>query len=277
MRASWTLLGLLLILPKVAFGQAPWLTDDEARKAAEAAVHSVYPEPCYSTYRDERLESWVLSIRSDRLWGDRLNEAVYLYHVASDVCDYVGSDNGKPVVFSQVTSDCCEYGIVAVDRDTGKGYWFTGAVKKDVFREFARDEKLLPDSSRPTLFTALYEELVWGGLNEITSMEGLQDSVQSNFRSAYSPYERDNKWKPKFNSWWRRFQATVPKLRLETTYETGPRGTTVRGYTFKGFVLTTPRTDPPPKGTPQIVQWALLMRADGTVEELPSKTIYSAR
>ena len=260
----------------MAFGQAPWLTDDEARKVAGAAVHSVYPEPCYSTYRDERFENIVFSVRSDQLRDDELNKSVYVYHVASDTCDYVAYENGKRVVYSQVTLDCCEYGIVAVDRGTQKSYWFTGTSKAVVFREFVRDEQLRPDPPKPMLFVTLYRELV-GGQDELESSEQLRDMVQQNFRSAYSPYERDDKWESKFRSWWGRFRSSVPQLKLETTYETTPGGTIVRGYSFNGFKLTTPRTDPPPKGTPQIFQWAILIGKDGTVETLPSKTVYSSR
>jgi len=65
----------------------------------------------------------------------------------------------------------------------------------------------------------------------------------------------------------------MSKLELETTYELTNKGTTtVRGYAFNGFELTIPRSDPPPKGTPTLFQWALLVKSDGTVERLPSKT-----
>jgi len=69
----------------------------------------------------------------------------------------------------------------------------------------------------------------------------------------------------------------MPKLDLETTYEQTNDGTKVHGYAFNGFELATPRSDPPPKGTPNLFQWSLLVKSDGTVERLPSKVIYSAR
>jgi hypothetical protein len=102
--------------------------------------------------------------------------------------------------------------------------------------------------------------------------------VQQNFQSAYSPYERDTVWQRKFDQWWRQFQSRMSKFELETTYEPTSEGaTTIRGYGFNGFELTIPRSDPPPKGTPKLFQWAILVKSDGTVERLPSKVIYSAR
>src|SRR5207247_6385963 len=124
---------------------------------------------------------------------------------------------------------------------------------------------------------ALYQELAWGGQDELSSLAHLRDLVQQNFRSAYSPYERDDRQERKFDSWWHRFRARASQLKLETTYEATAIGTVVRGYAFNGFQLTIPRSDPPPKGTPKLFQWALLLKPDGTVEEGPSKIIYSAR
>jgi len=281
LKASFVLATSLLIGLEAAAGQAtPWLTDEQARDVAGAAIHSVRPEPCYSTYRNERLESFVVSVRRNPIVGNRINNSVYFYRVASDVCDYVVEKDGKPVRMSQVSNDCCEYGIVAVDRATAKSYWFTGENKAVIFKEFARDEQMHPDGSKPVLFTALYRELVFGESddNEIRSLGQLRDVVQQNFQSAYSPYERDDVWQRKFERWWRQFQSRMSKLELETTYESTTEGTTtVRGYAFNGFELTIPRTDPPPKGTPTLFQWALLVKSDGTVERLPSKAIYSTR
>jgi len=152
----------------------------------------------------------VLSVRRNPIQDGHLNNFVYFYRVASDVCDYVIQKEGKPVLMSQVSNDCCECGVVAVDRKTGKSYWFAGTRKPDeAFREFAGDEGLHPDSGQPTLFTALYRELVWGESsdNEIRSLGQLRDLVQQNFHSAYSPYERDNVWQRKFERWWQRFQS----------------------------------------------------------------------
>jgi hypothetical protein len=281
LKASFVLLASLLVGLQIAAGQAThWLTDEQARDVAGAAIHSVYPEPCYSTYRNERLESFMVSVRRNPLVGNRINNAVYFYRVASDACDYIVEKDGKSVLTSQVSMDCCEYGIVAVDRATAKSYWFTGEKKTDIFREFARDEQIHPDGSKPILFTALFRELVWGESsdNEIRSFRQLRDLVQQNFQSAYSPYERDKVWQRKFDRWWGQFQSRMSKLELETTYEPTSEGaTTVRGYAFNGFELTIPRSDPPPKGTPKLFQWALLVKSDGTTERLPSKVIYSAR
>ena len=275
-----TLVAFLLVGCQVAAAQATWLTDEQARDIAEAAIHSVYPEPCYSTYRNERLESFVLSVRRNPILDGHLNNSVYFYRVASDACDYVVQKDGKPVLMSQVSMDCCDYGIVAVDRMTNRSYWFSGTRKpEELFKQFAGDEGLHPDSGQPTLFTALYRELVWGESsdNEIRSLGQLRDLVQQNFHSAYSPYERDNVWQRKFERWWRRFQSHMPQLKLDTTYETTTDGTIVRGYAFNGFELTIPRSDPPPKGTPTLFQWAIMVKADGTIERLPSKIIYAAR
>jgi hypothetical protein len=276
----WTALLLCGFQVGAAAQEKPWLTDKQARDSAAAAVHSEYPEPCYSTYRDERLESFVLSVRKSPIVGNQLNNSVFLYRVATDVCDYVVEEGGKPVLHTQATMDCCEYGMVAVDRVTARTYWFAGNRKRaDIFKEFAHDEELCPDSSKPTLFTALYRELVWGDYNgkEIQSLGQLRDLVQTNFQSAYSPYERDTKWQRKFDAWWRQFRSQAPQLKLETTYEPATDGTMVRGYGFSGFELTIPRSDPPPKGTPKLFQWALLVKHDGTIEEHPSKVIYSSR
>ena len=258
---------------QVAPGQeTPWLTDEQARDVAAAAIRSVYPQPCYSTYRNERLESIVIDLRRNPVVGNRLNNSVYFYRVASDGCDYIIQSGGRAVRMSQVTMDCCEYGTVAVDRATAKGYWFDGENRADIFREFAKDEQIDPDSPKPILFIALYRDLVWGesSENEIVSSGQLREVVQQNFQSAYSPYERDNTWQRQFRHWWRRFQSTTPQLKLETSYEPTGEGVRVRGYAFKGFELTIPRSDPPPKGTPSLFQWALLVR-------LPSTVIYSAR
>jgi hypothetical protein len=258
----------------------PWLTDEQARDVAAATIHSVYPQPCYSTYRNENLESVVLSVRKKTVVADQLNNSVYFYRVASDVCSYVVEEDGKRVLMSQVSNDCCEYGIVAIDRATAKSYWFAGKQKAtEIFKEFVRDEQLQPYSSKSTLFVGLYFDLVWGERNdkEITNIKQLRDLVQSNFQSAYSPYERDNAWQRKFDNWWQRFQLRMPQLKLETTYEPASGETIVRGYGFSGFELTIPRSDPPPKGTPTLFQWSLLLRPDGTIEERPSKVIYSSR
>lgn len=274
----WT--AFLLFGFQGAGGQAQsGLTDEQARDVASAAVHTVYPEPCYSTYRKEGLESLVASLRRSRIVGGRLNNSIYLYSVVSDSCDYIEKKDGKPAIVSQVSMDCCEYGIVAVDRATSKSYWFAGEKKEDIFREFVRGEQIDPDLPEPSLFIALYRNLVLGesGDNEIESQEQLRDAVQRNFQSAYSPYERDNSWQRKFERWWRQFQSTMSQLELKTTFESTTEGTKVRGYAFNGFKLTIPRSDPPPKGTPKLFQWTLLVKADGTVERLPSKTIYSAR
>ena len=273
-------LAFLLVGCQVAAAQAAWLNDEQARDVASAAIHSVYPEPCYSTYRREHLESFALSVRRNPILDGHLNNSVYFYRVSSDVCDYVIQKDGTPVLMSQVSNDCCEYGVVAVDRKAGKSYWFAGTRKpEEVFRQFVGDEGLHPDSGQPTLFTALYRELVWGESSdlEIRSPGQLRELVQQNFHCAYSPYERDNIWQRKFERWWQRFQSHMSQLKLETTYETTTDGTIVRGYAFNGFELTIPRSDPPPKGTPKLFQWAILVKSDGTVERLSSTVIYTSR
>lgn len=276
----WTALVLYGSPVQVAGQDKPWFTDDQARDIAGSAIHSQDPEPCYNTYRDERLESFVLSVRTNPIAGKHINNSVYFYRVASDYCEYVVEESGKQFLRTQVTMDCCEYGIVAVDRVTGKSFWFGGSRKRsDTFREFAADEQLSPDFKEPILFTALYQELVWGPDKgkDIQSLWQLRDFVQSNFRSAYSPYERDTRWERKFEAWWRHFRSQTPNLTLKTTFETTSDGTMVRGYGFSGFELAVPRSDPPPKGTPKLLQWALLVRPDGTIEEQSVKVIYSHR
>ena len=281
MKTSFCLGAALLLLGLLAAsGQTPsWLTDEHARDVAAAAVRAVYPEPCYSTYRKENLEDFVVSLRRNSIVSSRLNNSVYLYRVASDSCDYVVEKEGKPVRMTQVSMDCCEYGVIAVDRATAKSYWFTGEKRADIFKEFVRDEQIQPDLSKPILFIGLYRELVWGesGDNEIESLEQLRDAVQQNFKSAYSPYERDKVWQQKFARWWSQYLSRTSQLNLKTTFESTSEGTKVRGYAFKGFELTIPRSDPPPKGTPRLYQWAILVRSDGAVERLPSKAIFSAR
>ena len=282
MRAAlvfWTAL-LSYGFQAVAIGQEkPWLTDEQARDVAGAAVRAVYPEPCYSTYRDERLEGFLPSLQKNPIVGNHLNDSVYFYRVSSDICEYVVEENGKSVLRTQVTNDCCEYGMVAIDRVSSKSYWFHGKGVGDTFKEFVRDEQLYPDSSKPTLFAALYRDLVWGQYtgNEIQSMGQLQDLVQRNFQVAYSPYRTDSKWQHKFDAWWRQFRSRTPQLKLETTYEPATAGTVVRGYGFTGFQLTVPESDPPPKGSPKLFQWGLLVKADGTIEEQSPKIVYSSR
>jgi hypothetical protein len=274
---SWT--PLLLFALQTAFAQSTWLTDEQAREVAGSAIHLEDPRPCYSTYRVERLESSILRVRKYRVVGNRLNNSVYFYRVASDVCEYVAEKDGKQVVMSQVSMDCCDYGLVAVDRATTKSYWFSNKNAAEVFKHFVQDEQLDPDSPTPALFTGLYLDLVWGehSHKEIKTLGQLRDLVQSNFQSAYSPYERDTKWLRKFDTWWQQFRLRMPQLKLDTTYERTNAGTIVRGYGFSGFQLTIPRSDPPPKGTPNLFQWTLLVKVDGTVDEQPSKTIYASR
>jgi hypothetical protein len=274
------LMAFVVLGLQLAAAQTHWLTDDQAREVAARAIRPVHPHPCYSTYRNEHLESFVLGLRKEKLVGNRLNNSVYVYRVAVDVCDYVVEEDGKPAFTSVASVDCCDYGMVAVDRATAKSYWFPGEkTAADTFKGFVHDEQLLPDLSRPVLFTALYLDLVWGSYdgNEITSLGQLRDVAERNFRSAYSPYERDNAWAPRFHSWWRRLRSQTAHLKLETTYEPTSEGTIVRGYAFSGFLLTTPRSGPPPKGTPRLLRWTLLIKPDGTVEERPSKAIYPRR
>jgi hypothetical protein len=275
-RSIATSFAFLLLGFQGAAQEIPWLTDDQAREKAAATVHPIYPQPCYSTYRDEGLEGFILNVRRNPTVGGRLNNSVYSFRVASDTCEYLTEENGKPVIHTQVSNDCCEYGIEAVDRATSKSYWFRGDTRREIFNEFVRDEQLRPDLPEPTLFAALYLELVWGAGTdkEIRSLEQLRDLVQQNFRPAYSPYEANSIWQRKFDAWWRTFRSKMPQLKLETTYETTGEGTLVRGYSFVGFPLTIPRSDPPPKGTPKLLQWALLVKPDGMVEEKPATTVY---
>jgi hypothetical protein len=276
--ASWVAILLCGFGAIVAGQEKPWLTDEQAREVAGAAVRAVYPSPCYNTYRDERLEDFLPSLRRYPIVENHLNNSVYFYHVSSGACDYVVVENGKPALRTQVTTDCCEYGMVAIDRVTSKSFWFRGMSVADTFKDFVRDERLHPDSSEPTLFSALYRELVWGQSNgkEIQSLGQLRELVQSNFQVAYSPGETDTKWQPKFGIWWRKFRSRTPRLKLDTTYESIAGGTIVRGYGFSGFQLTIPESGPPPKGTPKLFQWALLIKSDGTVEEQSPKLIYSS-
>jgi hypothetical protein len=270
---------LLLGLQTLSGQASSWLTDEQAREVAGATIRSAYPHPCYSTYRRERLEYWIVTLRRNPLARDRINDSVYFYNVASDSCDYVVEKDGKPIRMIEVSNDCCEYGLVAVDRVTKKSYWFTRENGADTFREFVRGEQIYPDLPQPGLFIALYRELAWDDStgNEVNSLSQLRELVQQNFRSAYSPYERDDAWERKFERWWKHFRASLPKLDFEITFEPTRDGTKVRGYAFNGFHLTIPRSDPPPKGTPQLFQWILLVKSDGSVERLPSKIIYSAR
>jgi hypothetical protein len=132
------------------------------------------------------------------------------------------------------------------------------------------------DKSHPNLFFSLYRALVVGAneAHEVTGVWQLRRLAEDNFQSAYSPYQRDEKWESKFGAWWRNFRSRLPQLRLETTTEETSEGVMMHGYSFNGFELTIPRSDQPPKGTPTLIRWSLLMRADGTVERLPSTTIY---
>ena len=270
----------MLLLAPVAIGQsATWLSDEQAREAATAPIRLVDPRPCYSTYRVERLESFLSSLQRNPIVDGHLNNSIYFYRVASDSCEYVTQENGKTVLHTIVSMDCCEYGIVAVDRVTGKTYRFGGHQDpNETFKEFVRNEQLHPDSDKPVLFGSLYRELVWGNddSHELSSMEQLREVVESSFRRAYSP-AGDERWQPKFNLWWRRFRSRTKEVQLERTYEATSAGTVVRGYAFSGFELTSPLSEPPPKGTPSLFQWALLIKTDGTIEQQPFKVIYASR
>ena len=248
-----------------------WLTDAQARAVVASTLHARYSEPCYTTDHNDRLEASLTSLRS--------NSSVFIYRAASDTCSYVTFQDGKTVRMIQTTLDCCEYGLIAVDRATAKSYWFTQDAAPSVFENFITDEQLRPDLPEARLFFALYHELVWGDPDEtqMNSLEQLQNAVQQNFQSAYSPYERDKLWQSKFDHWWRRFLSKNAKLTLATTYKPANGGVEIHGYGFNGFQLTIPRSDPPPKGTPQLFQWTFLIKSNGTVEQLPSKVIYANR
>jgi len=257
-----------------------WLTDDEAREAASAAIEPIDPTPCYNTYRQEDLEGFLLSARKNRLVGNRLNNSVYFYRVATEVCEYVEERDGKPKFTAIAHADCCNYGIVAVDRATAKTYWFGGKRKtSETFAELVRDEQLIPDSPEPILFIGLYTELVWGGskANEIVSLDQLRGLVEENFRPAYSPSGSDRVWEQKVRTWWKQFRAREPRLALETTYQQTEGGTLARGYSFEGFEITMPESSPPPKGTPRLSRWTLIIKPDGTVQERPSEVVYASR
>ena len=274
----WT--ALLLFSPHADAAEAKsWLTDGHARDVVASTVHSRYPEPCYSTYRNEHLERSADNFRSNSSNDGNADASVYFYRVASDNCEYDTLQDGKPVKLTLVTMDCCEYGIVAVDRSTAKSYWFTPEEGADKFEEFARDEKMRPDLPFSRLFISFYRELVWGDADEkeISSLEQLRTAVGRNFESAYSPYGKDGVWARKFEIWWRKFVSRNSRLTLGTTYQPISEGTRVSGYSFSGFKLTVPRSDGPPKGKPTLFQWTLLIKSDGTVERLPSKAIYSNR
>src|SRR6185312_15490156 len=97
----WTV--ILLLGFQATEGRAtPWLTDEQARDVAAAAIHSVRPEPCYSTYRNEHLEDFVLSVRKNPIVDDHLNKSVYFYRVASDSCSYVVEKDGKYSLMAEV-------------------------------------------------------------------------------------------------------------------------------------------------------------------------------
>jgi hypothetical protein len=98
---------LLLFGFQVASQDARWLSDEQARGIVAATIHSVYPQPCYSSYRQEQLESLVVRLRADAIVGNQIHDSVYFYRVASDACDYVVENDGKPVRMTQVSMDCC--------------------------------------------------------------------------------------------------------------------------------------------------------------------------
>ena len=110
----WT---AIVLLGAAADGQeTAWLNDQQAREVAEAAIHAVYPRPCYSTYRQENLESFVVSLREksvSRQSHQRFDVFLFI-KLRVDSCDYVVEKAGKSVRMTQVSMDCCEYGIVAV-------------------------------------------------------------------------------------------------------------------------------------------------------------------
>jgi len=278
MRASFLLAAAILVFRfQSAEDRATWLTDEQAREVAGATVHSVSPMECYSTYRNEDLEDRLLDVRESPIVGKRINNSVYFYRVASHYCTYVVDEGGEPVLYVEASFDCCDYGTVAVGRGTRKSYWFAGSSKPgELFNDFARDQRLRPDLPKPVKFVSLYRDLIWGGSNtEIVSLGQLRDSVEQSFKSAYSFHERANSWQRKLDIWWKRFQSEKQSLRLETTYEPTTEGIVVRGFSFTGFILTSPPIWPP-KGIPKLLQWTLLVKADGTVEEQPAKVIYSA-
>jgi hypothetical protein len=203
-----------------------------------------------------------------------------VYEVDAQSCEYVTQENGKLVLHSSIHSDCCWFGIVAVDRRTKNTYWFYPHNKRaEVFRKFVQDEGLRPGQSYPQLYASLYCDLVWGDdrTNEITALPQLRRLAEDNFQSAYSPYEKDNKWRRKFDMWWQEFRSGVPNLELQTTSKSVPQGFEVQGFSFRGFDLTIPASDPPPKGTARLIRWSLLLKPDGSVEERVPKVVYSGK
>ncbi len=271
---------LVLLLSAHSFAQEKWLTDEDARERAEATVRAVSPEPCYNTYRRETLENWIMSERRERIAGQKLNRIVYVYEVDADACDFVVVKNGQPELGTMLNIHGADYGVVAVDRQTGDCYWFDWSDKRaEVFKRLVADQRLVLDRTHPTPFFALYSALVLGPseANEITGLGQLRRLAADNFLSAYSPYEQDEKWESKFDEWWRKCRARLKRVKLETTTEPASDGVIIRGYSFRGFELRIPRIDPPPKGTPTLSRWSVLLKADGTVEKLQSTVVFASR
>ncbi len=257
------------------------LSDDDARELVAAVVKKSFPADCVRATRKENFEDAAFDLRADKIKNGKLNQSIYFYEVDNSFCYKIVEEKGKPTLQTTIVMHEGSFGYVAVDRLNGKTYWFRPSLHDaEALREFLHDLGVcISEVYDAQSAASLYIQLVRGpyGGNDIYDETQLRRLVEDNFASAYSPYGVDRKWEPKFKNWWAEFRAKTPKLEFGTTSERVSEGVLVHGLAFEGFRLTVPRMDPPPKGTPTVKRWTLVVKPDGSVEEREPKVIYSKR
>lgn len=267
------------------------MTDDDARSLLEQKGKERFHSECVGTERQERFEAELMGVSpvrwragepiaagASRIVGDAVRPGVFFFDL-STTCEYVCSDaRGKKGMCTQVISDLDSFGSVAVDRSNGELYWFGDHQSSVASFNALMKQYVLPvaTSDQAQDVALFYNRLVrrWRTGDGLNSERDLEDAARGNFRVAWSPYQRDEHWRSKFDAWWKRFKLDHPKLRYATTSEAAGNDFIVRGEAFSGFQLTIPEGDPPPKGKPSIVEWTLQVARDGTITELPGRTIW---
>ena len=272
---------LVLLLATAGWGQTPatLLTDEQARAAAaQRAKQTPYQHDCSETARREALEDSVFELRPDKIQNGSLNNSIFFYDVSDFLCYQVLTkpDGGSSLIVHAVDHGGV-IGTVAVDRATGETYWFdyTDQSAAEFARLIRTIRPIVRDEYDAKGVADLYRDLVHRpqGTNVLWELD-LKQKAEDNFSSAWSPYAKDRAWERRLERWWKALRAARPQLDYEVHEKREATGFLVTGLAFRGYPLTIPRKHPPPKETPSLVRWRLLVHADGSVEDRGTETVF---